>query len=177
MVVRTAVSRDDFEAFCRGGRRYSAIGAQHPLFVCHRVEAARFTAGLTLDHCWSAALASITIRNRNPSSINRVRLFRGWAASALVSATSWSFQFSAAKQAASEHGLHVTWALHNQINNHFVVSNTVDHSVRLNEGLPVFFDAKADQLSGMTCLPSVSGRLGAKASARCLRTSAAFALR
>jgi hypothetical protein len=29
----------------------------------------------------------------------------------------------------------------------------------------------------MTCLPSVSGRLGAKASARCLRTSAAFALR
>ena len=51
---------------------------------------------------------------------------------------------STAQQAASKHGLHVTPAVHNQINNDFVVSNTVDHSVRLEEGLPVFFDTQAD---------------------------------
>jgi len=84
-------------------------------------------------------MASITIRNLDDEIKQRLRV------------------------RAAEHGLHVTWAVHNQINNDFVVSNTVDHSVRLNEGLPVFFDAKADQLSGMTCLPSLSGRLGAKA--------------
>ncbi len=51
---------------------------------------------------------------------------------------------STAQQAASKHGLHVTPAVHNHINNDFVVSNTVDHSVRLEEGLPVFFDTQAD---------------------------------
>ena len=41
--------------------------------------------------------------------------------------------------------MHVTSAIDNQINSDFSVGDTVDEAVRFEEGLPVFFDTKAEQ--------------------------------
>ncbi len=38
---------------------------------------------------------------------------------------------SGAQQSPSQHGLHVTSAVHNQVNHDFGVSDAVDHAVRL----------------------------------------------
>ena len=51
---------------------------------------------------------------------------------------------SSAEQAASKHGLHVTASVRNQVNDDLAACDTVDYAVRLEEGLTVFLDAKAD---------------------------------
>ena len=51
---------------------------------------------------------------------------------------------SSAQQAASKHGLHVSASVRNQVNDDFAVCDAVDHTVRLEQGLAVFFDPKAD---------------------------------
>ena len=52
---------------------------------------------------------------------------------------------SSAQQAASQHALHVAASVSNQVNDDLDASDTVDHSVRLEEDLAVFLDTQADQ--------------------------------
>ena len=51
---------------------------------------------------------------------------------------------SSTQQTASKYGLHFTAAISNQVDDDPAACDTIDHPIRLEKGLAIFFDPKAE---------------------------------
>lgn len=91
------------------------------------------------------AQAGASSLKRQPSLQRQNQRESAWTGlSSLRASARFAIFGSSAQQAASKHGLQVTASVRYQVNDDLAACDTIDHAVRLEKGLTVFLDSKAE---------------------------------